>query len=355
MSTISRRYILTNTWTHANHGHARSELNQVSNFIENLGFESRIVSIAKDFGISHYPSVGRLAHNFKLDHLRYFKAWIDSRMLSDLQRNILYELSKKEKTNHKIVLTSIKYDQVFKLENLWLGQRDVAIRLLSVPSYPENWKKLIDLIKKAEFSTTIAVESIESATFSKQLYERILHVPAAQSLRIESNETNLRRNRIGLFFPVGRKVNESRVVKLLEIARVFQPIVKLPNNFKNKCIEQNFPEVEFISNGTSDDAFQRILSTVKVAILGHENYVNQSSAYANYFVSNGVAVVTSPNNDFFSEFPQGRMFALLEEKKSLINLLTMLMSSESKSEDSDYALYAQSQWREFLMQNDSSE
>ncbi len=348
----SSLFLLTNTWTHAKHGHARGELDQVSKFLESKQLESRIVGNSRSFG--DYPkfSLGEFAHRMKSDHSRLFKNWVDERLIYDLESNIS-RVSKELKANlTKAVFTSIKYSHISRFSRLWDLDCNFSFRFIDLPADKGLYEKSFRLGKKAKSNYTFAIENKRSLEAVCKFWPSIIHVPPAQSLRTESNDLNQARRRIGIFFPVGKPSNTEFVLELINTTRHLNPIIKLPANMMSSAIIERYNDCDFVSPGLTNEEFNKILSSIKVAILGHQNYIHYSSAYASYFISNNVPVVVSKNNLFEEEFGKQLVFSLpTKNQGELADIVRELYSHPIKEEKSEYAEYASNQWLKFIDQS----
>lgn len=139
--------------------------------------------------------------------------------------------------------------------------------------------------------------------------------------------------------------------ELLNATRHLNPIVKLPGNMISNQIVSDFYDCDFLLPGMPEQEFENVLSKIKLAILGHENYLNFSSAYASYFVSNNVPILTQINNRFEDEFGTQLVFPLPNEiGTQLAGVIRELDSCPRPKERALYSIYAEEQWREFVTQ-----
>jgi hypothetical protein len=349
MNSQAQTFVLTNLWTYAKHGHAKSELYQVQDLLNSLRYESHMIGLSYEFDSSRIISLGRLAHKFKLDHKRAFKPWVDRKLIQDLESSLLKVSNSSTKTVEKIVFTSAKFNHVSELGKLWEGNNNLSLRLIESSRQSEKWDNILKLIQKANFRTTLAIEHKKSALEGQSFFSRTMHVPAAQSLKLESDQVNSSRNRVGIFFPVGRPLDLNFGVALIHAVKHLNPIVKLPSYLNSRRFISMYPEVEFIERDVSDERLGGILSTIRVAILAHDNYVNRSSAYASYFVSNGVPTLTQKSNDFESEFGDDYLFSLPQDLKQISGLIRDLENGFGTISPSPFSRYAKLQWTEFLL------
>jgi hypothetical protein len=342
-------FLLTNLWTYVKHGHARSELYEVKDLLNSLRYESDMIGLSNEFNSSRIISLGRLAHKLKLDHRGAFKPWVDRKLIQDLESRLLKVSNSSTKTVEKIVITSAKFNQISELGKLWEGTNSLSLRLIDSPRQSEKWNTILKLIQKANFRTTLAIEHKQSALEAQSFFSRTMYVPAAKSLKVESDQVNSSRNRVGIFFPVGRPSDLNLGAALIDAVKHLNPMVKLPSFLNNRKFISMYPEVEFIERDVSDERLGKILSTIRVAILAHENYVNQSSAYVSYFVSNGVPTLTLKSNDFQSEFGDDYLFFLPQDLKQISGLIKDLESGFGTIIPSPFSRYAKSQWTKFLL------
>ena len=89
-------YLLTNFWTYAKHGHARDEILRVKEHLARTNNRNKIISVSPMFGDNASFSLGNLAQNLRFDHTRLLKKWVDSRLIKDLEKNILRSVAQKE-------------------------------------------------------------------------------------------------------------------------------------------------------------------------------------------------------------------------------------------------------------------
>lgn len=345
----SKLLLLTNTWTYAKHGHARDELNQIKSFLTSQKLTSRIIGTSKSFGDYSRFSLGVLLHRAKFDHSRLFKSYVDQKLIQDLD-STLYRVSQDlDKDCSGVMLTSTKFSHFSKMLRIQDVECNLAVRFIDFPAENPSDGTLSITKNKNGFPVIFAIENKRSLNKIRDLNSNIIHVPPAQSLRIESEEVNQRRNRIGIFFPVGKPARIEYVLELLGATRHLNPIVKLPRNMMNKQIVSDFYDCDFLLPGMSDVAFKDVLSKIKVAILGHENYVHFSSAYASYFISNNVPIVTNKNNRFEDEFGSQLVFALPSKlQNKLDGVVKEIESNPMSIKRAPYANYAEEKWREFI-------
>lgn len=341
-------YLLTNTWTHAAHGHARGEIRQIKDYLAKSNAQSEIISISPEFGECSNFSLGNLAHNLKFDHTRFLKKWVDRRLIQDLERNLLSAVGRKRNTKTKIIITSARFGHVLQLKKITKIQNDLHIRLLDSPNSDEEWQNLKLLVNESESRVKLAFEFRPTAEMALKYIDGVSHVPAAQSLTSFSEKQIIDRNRLGIFFPVGRKSMDNKIEFFLEALSEFYPYVKLPDYIDSRKFIQRYPKVIFMPRDLPNNMFDSILNQIKVGVLGHENYVNQSSAYASYFASKNVPVIVSENNAFFSEFRHFNFHDIPGQKALLRNLVKKLMKEELNLEQSPYSFYASQAWESFL-------
>jgi hypothetical protein len=175
-----------------------------------------------------------------------------------------------------------------------------------------------------------------------------MYLPSHYGLQFEGSDVNVARNKLGIFWPVGRSFTDTEVETLLEQVKSFAPVVKLPNGLKTSVIKNKFPEIEFIPNGLNQREFRKILSEIKVAILGHKSYFNQSSGYVGYFLANNVPVVVSKTNSFYEEFMnKGQLYAI-EDLKSLTGLIHECMNAKLNLNKNQFCNEISLAWKNFL-------
>ena len=98
----------------------------------------------------------------------------------------------------------------------------------------------------------------------------------------------------------------------------------------------------------SDIEFEQVLKTIKVAVLAHENYLNQSSAYANYFASNNVQILTSESNEFGNEFNLRSLNLFDFEFSDLEKKVRTLLAKNYIRGKAMHATYSEQVWEKFL-------
>ena len=345
--------IITNLWTYANHGHSRSELLQIRELLNDLGISVEIVTLVDDYGISPRFSLGKATHRLRLDHSRYFKNWVDKRLIRDLGKILKRVVEISSATETQVALTSAKISHAREISRSWkLREKKVSIRFLDTPQSNEDWLALSKDLNESLSVQNIAFELKSSVKEAECYFSNVIHVPAAQSLHVESKEVNERRFRVGAFWPVGRSFNLDKIKILLEAIEDFKPIVKLPATLNTREFHAKYPQISFIKQGTPDEEFRKILSTIKVAVLGHENYVNQSSAYASYFVSNDVPVLTSKENAFFIDLEIDPTNSLEYEPRTIKKKIETSLKRDLRPGVSVFAEYSRSQWLKFLNYDD---
>lgn len=341
-------FLLTNPWSYVKHGHASSELAQVHQLLEENGTRNCIVSVGRTLNKSNHPSLGYVAQKMKLDRSIIFKNWIENRLIKDLQENLKRQIIRNSDSHVRIVMTSSRFSHAIRFSKSWERTTNFSIRLIDSPLDDSVWQDFFHLYFEYNQEGRIAFEHKTSLERAMQYSNRVIHVPAAQGLMVEPKLANLKRDRVGLFFPVGRSFEQAKVYELISAIENLNPIVKIPNYIDKKQASNYFPKVEFLKSNLTDMQFRDILLQIKVAVLGHENYIRQSSGYVSYFVANNVPVLASQSNDFFGEFEGGTLFAKPEDKMDLNNLLTSLLAEKNSQDESEFAEYTRRQWKLFL-------
>ena len=345
----SRNLLITNPWTYAQHGHARSELRILKLFLNQHNVANQIIGISKGFGDFSRFSFGELLHKVKLDHSKRFKGYIDEKLINDLESN-LYQVSRNLGHNCSgIMFTSAKVSHLFKMNTILVGQYNLAIRFIDSPDKSGLSDIFAILRKNTKYRRIVAIENKRSLNKFEKFKLPIIHVPPAQSLWVEPDLENQSRDRIGVFFPVGKPANGPFALELLNSIRHLNPIVKLPGNMLNKQIVANFHDCDFLLPGMKDEEFTNVLSKIKIAILGHENYITSSSAYASYFVSNNVPILVHSNNRFYDEFNSEFVIPLPKDIPSKISGIIKEVDSYPRlRKKGAYAIYSENQWRKFV-------
>ena len=343
--------ILSNFWTYARHGHAKSELVQVQNFTRTLGIACEPVYLRERV----WPriSLGLLSHRLQLDHYRYLKQSVDKWLVLDLENEILNHAKRNCSKEKQVVFTSARVSHILLLRKLIARESSfgISIRLLDEPGNEEITRRLVDIIEDSNHRMLLAMETKSSIEKFSGVIPGLLHVPAAQAIRVDGTQT-IQRDRLGVFWPVGRHFDEGQVYRILHQIEKYEPIVKLPNQVDREKIRATFPRVELISAGVEDRELAEILASVRIAILGHLNYVNQSSSYASYFVANNVPVVTSKSNSFFHELNKhGTMIDLDLEGNLLVQEISEILNTNWSETLTKYGDYVENQWRRFLTFN----
>jgi len=341
-------FVITNFWTYAIHGHARSELRQISKFLESRNLMSHVVSVTDDFGESPKKSKGNILHRRKIDHIRYLKNFVDRKLILDLRENIENLIANKHLQQATVVISSARTSHIHEIAKSWTLTNEIKLRLIEAPNGPKEWEHLARSLKKFGNLSCVGLELKKSVLEARNFFDNVIHVPPAQSLNIESEHINSQRGRVGIFWPVGRPFSLNKVDLILKQLRSYRPIVKLPPSLNTNSYCSNFPEIEFIQNGISDIEFEQVLKAIKVAVLAHENYLNQSSAYASYFASNNVHILTSESNEFRNEFNL-RSFNLLDsEFRDLEEKVRTLLAKNYISGKAKHATYSEQEWEKFL-------
>ena len=347
-------FIITNTWTHARHGHAHDELVSIKSFLASGSIGVQILSLDPEFGDLKMRSIGLALQSVRLDHSRVFKDYVDSCFGKDLSRGIRKALAKRDSPNVKVVITSSRFKHLLKLDNPRYFNGKLHVRMLDAPRNTREWESLAKSLRYLSQDAAIAME-VESSVLESQNYlNGVMHVPSHYGIQIEGNSINKARDRVGVFWPVGRGFSNNEIVKLLEELKSLNPIVKLPSGVETQLYMKQFPELEFVHHGLSDLEFRLVLSKVKVAVLGHRDYINQSSGYAGYFMANNVPMLVSRKNSFFGEFSKwGRIYAREDYVNNTRELIADLLNRGLVLEKFSYAKFVESAWKSFLWNNRS--
>ena len=346
----SRKFLITNTWTYATHGHARDELLRIKCLIAQNSADSKIISIDSEFGDVKSHSWGSLLQKLKLDHSRIFKAGVDSCLVKDLSRGIQKAIAGSESLSTTLVLTSSRIKHLTMLDHNFSFLKRPRIRVLDAPRDEAEWEDLVVRVEDNEIRPIIAMEVKSSVTESQSYLSGVKHVPSHQGLHFEGEGVNVARNRVGVFWPVGRSFKLAEVESILEKVETLSPIVKLPNGLDHSTILSRYPKLELIPKDIGNSDFNSFLSKVKVAILGHKDYFRQSSGYLGYFLANNVPVLVSNSNSFFEEFSNlGQLYAM-EETRSLLDLVHDLADSELVLTRSLFSLNVEKAWKDFIFE-----
>jgi hypothetical protein len=344
-------YAITNSWTHADHGHALDELLSIKQFLQSNAEEVVIVSTNPNFGDLRMPSIGYRLHRLRLDHSRLFKPKIDSKLMDDLIAGLEKVVAIKSNKNLEIVITSSRLNNFFQLEKLAKRKIRLRIRMLDSPKTTEEWVRFLRCSESLSSDSVIAMEVKSSVIESQQYLDGVIHVPSHYGMQTESASINTARDRVGIFWPVGRSFSVDKVLNFLNYVDSLKPIVKLPNHMNSKEFRKMFPRIEFVEKGLGNMQFRAILSKVKVAILGHRGYTNQSSGYAGYFLANNVPIFVSSSNSFFDEIKNlGQVYDLENSLDQNLGLVTSLLDRDLILERNPYAILVEDIWKTFLLE-----
>ncbi len=346
----TKTFLITNTWTHATHGHAHDELLSIKSLIAQNSADSKIISIKSEFGDVTSFSWGSLLQRLKLDHSRIFKIAVDSCLVKDLSRGIKKAINLSEPLSTTFVLTSSRIKHLPNLEREFSYFKRPRIRVLDAPRDEFEWEDFVARMEHHESRPIVAMEVRSSVIKSQSYLSGVKHVPSHQGLQFEGPEVNVARDRVGVFWPVGRSFKRAEVENLLEKVQTFSPMVKLPNGIDPYAIANRYPKLELIPKNIGNSEFKKILSKVKVAILGHKNYFQQSSGYLGYFLANNVPVLASNSNSFFEEFSNAGQLYAMEETRSMLDLVHDLADSELMLARSSFSLNVEKAWNNFLFE-----
>jgi hypothetical protein len=343
---------LTNFWTYANHGHALGELIRTKDFLEVMGNKSRIISLSSNI----YPNLrlGIKMHRLKLDHNIVFKRIVDNLLIRDLEFAISKSISINSNEIGKIVFTSARTNHASRIDIGKLLKNnpeiELRIRLLDEPRDSHALEKLKELNK---CGVLFAMESLKSIEEFRKFIPTLIHVPAAQTLFTKSElENRGSRNRVGVFWPVGRSYDENQIKRILRLTAPYNPVVKFPSGLDRSLLDERFPNIDIVADGLDEEQFSNLLSTIRIAILPHQGYIKQSSAYASYFASRNVPVITSKSNSFFQELSSYSEFIDLESNiQDLKGVISSALSTEMNYETTKYSIYSNKQWQKFLLED----
>lgn len=312
--------------------------------------QAQIVSVDSDFGDVSICSIGFKMQKAKLDHSRIFKHFVDSQLLRDLSRCIKKGTRLGLPSPSKVVITSARVNHIMKLEKFLMRQNQPRIRLLDSPSSSREWMSFAKLVGRIGVKPIIAMEVESSVIESREYLGGVIHVPSHYSLHKEEFYINTEREKVGIFWPVGRSYSPETVHKLLQKTRFLDPIVKLPGSLDINAFKSAYPTITFVPPGISNFEFREFLSHIKVALLAHENYVKQSSGYAGYFLANGVPILTSKTNSFFTELKKfGQLHAIESHEDDLSDFLVFLKNKSLSLNSNYYINFTIESWKSFLL------
>lgn len=348
---MREKYIITNTWTHARHGHAHDELLSIKNFLSFNSIQAQILSVDYKFGDLRIRSLGRTLQNLHLHHSRIFKPLVDSSYGRDLSRGLKDSLLNEQISETSVVVTSSRFQHLLKLGDSLKAYDDIRIRILDAPKNRGDWESLAKFLSRLKNRSTVAMEVKDSVVDAEKYLDNIIYVPSHFAMQTESVDTNKSRNKVGVFWPVGRSFSTSEVLSLLNQVKVFDPIVKLPSHMEASSMKLLYPKIEFIEAGLGVMQFREILSRIKVAILGHRGYTNQSSGYAGYFLANNVPIFASNSNSFFGEIKElGLVYSLESNLDHSLGLITKLFNGDLNLARNPYAIFVEESWKTFLLE-----
>jgi hypothetical protein len=347
---MSNSYTITNTWSHAKVGHAQDELNTIKNFLKKFSVEAQIASLDSEFGDIRITSLGVTLHQMKLDHSRLFKPLVDRQIFRDLSRCVRKAITQVQSPSSTVVITSSRLNHLIRLDKLLVGQYKPRMRILDAPKTSREWEYFTRFVNQAAIEPIIAMEVKSSAIESIKYLGEVIHVPSHYGLQRETPSINAARNRIGIFWPVGRSFTLSDIEIILRKSRFFNPIVKLPASVEIDEYRVAYPNITFIPHGTTDSEFRLYLSQIKIALLMHKNYVKQSSGYAGYFLANNVPIITSKSNSFFAELEEfGDFYAIEDYEENLSEFLVYVDSKPLSNSNEYYHDFSTAAWKSFLL------
>jgi hypothetical protein len=346
---VTTKYLITNTWTQAKHGHARDELITIKNFLTSSSIEASILSVDSEFGDFPIRSVGRSLQRLHFDRSRALKPFVDYCYGKDLSRGIRKANARAWSPGIRVAITSSRFNHVTKLENSLQLEDKLRIRMLDAPSKEKDWIHLANCLKRMSKESVVAMEVKSSVIESQKYFDNVIHVPSHYGMQTEDAYVNSARDKVGVFWPVGRSFQFNEVITLIDEVKTLEPIVKLPSGFNTSVFKKLYPRIEFLETGLKEKEFRDILSSVKVAVLGHVNYENQSSGYSGYFLANNIPMFVSATNSFFGEIKnQGQVYALEAVKDSVFDLISKLMDRELSLDKNPYADFVEKSWKRFL-------
>ena len=347
---MSSSYTITNTWSYAKVGHAQDELNTIKNFLKKFSVEAQIASLDSEFGDISITSFGVMLHQMKLDHSRLFKPLVDRQILRDLSRCVRKAITQVQSYPSTIVITSSRLNHLIRLEKLLIGQYKPRIRILDAPKTSREWDYFMRFVNQSGIEPIIAMEVKSSVIESIKYLGKVIHVPSHYGLQRELPSINAARNRIGIFWPVGRSFTLRDIEIILHKSRFLNPIVKLPASVEVDEYRVTYPNITFIPHGTTDSEFRLYLSQIKIALLMHKHYVRQSSGYAGYFLANNVPVITSKSNSFFTELEEFGDFHAIEDYEENLNEFLVYVDSKPLSNRNEYYHdFSTAAWKSFLL------
>jgi len=347
---MSTSYIITNTWTHAQRGHARDELRTIKQLLMTFSIRTQIVSVHSEFGDVNARSLGVTLHRMKLDHLRLFKPFVDFQISRDLSRCIKKGIRLAQPSLSTIVITSSRVNHLMELEKLLTGQNRPRIRILNSPNSSFEWESFANFIGRISIAPVIAMEVESSVIESRKYLGGVIHTPSHYGLQREVSSLNAARKEVGIFWPIGRNVSFGDVKSILNKTRFLNPIVKLPASVDMNRFKKVYPSMTFIPKETNDLEFRTYLSNIKVALLAHKNYTRQSSGYAGYFLANNVPIITSKTNSFFTELEKfGDFHAIEDYEEDLSDFLAYLEDKPLSVNRNFYNRFVIDSWKSFLL------
>ena len=343
-------YIITNTWTQARHGHAHDELLSIKDLLKSISIDAKILSVDPAFGDFRVRSLGRAFQNLYFDRTRFLKPIVDTSYGIDLRRGIRNSTKGLHLTSKELAITSSRFKHLLKIQDALRLFAEPRIRILDAPSDQKNWRILSEALKRMHGNPVIAMEVKSSVVESQKYFDGAIHVPSHYGMQTESLSINRERDKIGIFWPVGRSFSTNEVVRLLDELRSQNPVVKLPTSMRSGDFKEIYPRIEFVEPGLGIEEFREILSRIKVAVLGYNGYNNQSSGYVGYFMANNVPILVSRTNTFFDEIKEiGRVYDLYDNKKGILGMVTTLMEDSLVLGRNYYSIFVENAWKCFLL------
>jgi hypothetical protein len=279
---------------------------------------------------------------------------VDSLRLRDLAKGITKSIAKYPHDGLRVAITSSRTKHLFFVENALRGQHCVRFRFLDSPESSEEWEEFALSVERLNKRVPIAMEVKSSVEESRKYIDNVIHVPSHHGILKETNEINSNRHRIGVFWPVGRSFSNQEVENLLDQVESLNPIVKLPNGLNPGQLRQKYPGIEFLETGLSDKDFRSHLIKIKIAVLGHKDYRNQSSGYVGYFLANNVPILVSRSNSFFDEIRNlGQVYAIEDFSSDIVDLLQFLLNRDLDLTSNVYTEYVKIAWETFLLKESS--
>ena len=342
--------ILTNQWTEYSHGHARTELRLLKEFLTQIGISSQILSSDPNFGDIHSPVTSRTVLIPKIINRGPVHRWTLKNQESQLAR--MWESEVASIPDEPILIVSSGFwpqlVQTLKKKRI----RKLIFRLISPPEVGSTRisevKHVLDSIQSQNL--ILGIETLDGVEYLRENFGiSATFVPPLSPI----GDTFLNSNKIGIIWSVTDTASISEISAILNQLDSDELVIKLPIGVKVDQLTCDLSRTEIIPNGISDELFAKRVGSLESAYLPHRNYKLRGSGLVATLLGSGVNVLAHEENSFIQDFRFSKLLFTTNDSEIISDLLHLrnlgTLKTTRNSEAEKVRDYIRTRWHDLVV------